>query len=109
MTILNTRKDSIRQSAYRDLLQYARLVIGYGEETIPELASYEGHTLTHTFAGRELARRLERAVRILTKVIDQTDRRVFKGEKVPASEKVVSFFPGRHRIKYFSPQTGFRS
>ena len=25
-------------------------------------------------------------------MIDQTDRRVFKGEKVPASEKIVSFF-----------------
>ena len=35
---------------------------------------------------------LERAVGILRKVIDQTVRRVIKGEKVPASEKVVSFF-----------------
>lgn len=92
MTILNARKDTVRQTAYRDLLQYARLVAGYAEEAITELAPYEGHTLLHTFRGRELARRLERAVRILRKVIDQTDRRVFKGEKVPASEKVVSFF-----------------
>lgn len=92
MMILNARKDSIRQSAYKDLLSYARLAVGYAEEAIPELASYEGHTLADTFTGKELARRLERAVRILRKVIDQTDRRVFKGEKVPASEKVVSFF-----------------
>lgn len=92
MTILNARKDTVRQEAYRDILQYARLVVGYAEEAIPELASYEGHTLSDTFTGRELARRIERAVRILKKVIDQTDRRVFKGEKVPASEKVVSFF-----------------
>jgi transposase, IS5 family len=92
MTILNARKDTVRQGAYRDLLQHARLVVGYAEEAIPELVSYEGHTLADTFTGRELARRLERAVRILKKVIDQTDRRVFKGEKVPASEKVVSFF-----------------
>jgi transposase, IS5 family len=91
MTILNARKDTVRQGAYRDLLQHTRLVVGYAEEAIAELASYEGHTLADTFTGRELARRLERAVRILKKVIDQTDRRVFKGEKVPASEKVVSF------------------
>ena len=39
-----------------------------------------------------LARNLERAVGILRKVIDQTVRRVIKREKVPASEKVVSFF-----------------
>ena len=92
MTILNAKKDTIRQNAYRDLLHYARQVVGYAEEAIPELASYEGHTLSDTFTGQELARRLERAVRILRKVIDQTDRRVVKGENVPASEKVVSFF-----------------
>ncbi len=86
----------MRQSAYRDLLQYARLVAGYAEEAISELASYEGSTLTDTFTGQEPARRLERAVRILGKVIDQTDRRVFKGEKVPASEKVWPF-GGLHR------------
>jgi IS5 family transposase len=92
MAILNARKDAVRQSAYRDLLYYTRQVVAYAQEAIPELTSYEGHTLTDTFAGHELARRLDRAVRILKKVIDQTDRRVFKGEKVPASEKVVSFF-----------------
>jgi IS5 family transposase len=92
MTILNAKKDAVRQGAYRDLLHYARQVVGYAEGAIPELASYEGHTLTDTFTGHELARRLERAVRILGKVIDQTDRRIFKGEKVPSSEKVVSFF-----------------
>jgi IS5 family transposase len=92
MSILNAKKDAARQSAYRDLLHYGREVVGYAAGAIPELACYEGHMLTDTFAGHELARRLERAVRILGKVIDQTERRVFKGEKVPASEKVVSFF-----------------
>ena len=92
MTILNARKDTIRQAAYRDLLHYAGLVKGYAKAAIPELAVYEGCTLADTFAGRELARKLERAISLLTKVIDQTERRVFKGEKVPASEKIVSFF-----------------
>jgi transposase, IS5 family len=92
MTILNARKDSVRQKAYRDLLHYAALVKGYAVSAILELASYQGHTLADTFTGHELARRLERAVRILDKVIDQTERRVFQGEKVPASEKIVSFF-----------------
>ena len=92
MTILNAKKDMVRQDAYRDLLHYAGMVRGYAVAAIPELISYEGHTLADTFTGKELARRLERAVRILGKVIDQTDRRVFKNEKVPASEKIVSFF-----------------
>lgn len=92
MTILNARKDTVREKAYRDLLHYAGLVKGYALAAIPELASYEGHDLADTFAGHELARKLERAVRILGNVIDQTERRVFKGEKVPASENIVSFF-----------------
>ncbi len=92
MTILNARKDTVRQKAYRELLHYAGLVKGYAESAIPELTGYEGHDLADTFAGRELARKLIRAIAILDKVIDQTERRVFKGEKVPASEKIVSFF-----------------
>jgi transposase, IS5 family len=92
VTILNARKDTIRQNAYRDLLHYAGLVKEYAKAAIPELAVYEGRTLGDTFTGRELARKLERAVGLLAKVIDQTDRRVFKGEKVPSSEKIVSFF-----------------
>lgn len=92
MTILNARKDAVRVNAYRDLLHYAGQVKTYALEAIAELAFYEGHNLNDTFAGRELARRLERAVAILGKVIDQTDRRVFRNEKVPASEKIISFF-----------------
>ena len=93
MTILNARKDEVRQKAYRDLLHYAHLVKGYAESAIPELTSLSKvMTLADTFTGRELARRLISAIRILGKVIDQTERRVLKGEKVPASEKIVSFF-----------------
>jgi len=92
MTILNTRKDEVRKKAYRDLLHYAGLVKGYAELAIPELTCYDGVTLEYTFTAHELARRLVRAVRILGKVIDQTERRVFMGESVPASEKIVSFF-----------------
>ena len=92
MTILNARKDDVREKAYRDLLHYAGLVKGYADPPSPSLPRMQGHDLADTFTGHELARRLIRAVRILGKVIDQTERRVFKGEKVPASEKIVSFF-----------------
>jgi IS5 family transposase len=98
MTILNARKDAIRQGAYKDLLYYAGLVHGYAVTAIPGLISYEGHTLADTFTGRELARKLERAVRILGRVIDQTERRVFKDESLPASEKIVSFFEDHTNI-----------
>ena len=92
MIILNTRKDKVRLAAYRELLSYAQRVVVYAESAIPALRSFQGADLSDSFAALALARNIERAVDIFIKVIDQTVRRVLKGEKVPASEKVVSFF-----------------
>lgn len=90
--ILNTTKEEPRKAAYRDLLHYAGKVIGYTLEAIPMLKAFKGSDLNDLFKAAALAERLERALGILRRVIDQTERRVFKGEKVPASQKVVSFF-----------------
>jgi IS5 family transposase len=92
LTILNARKDALRKAAYRDLLAYAERVAGYAEAAIPELRSFQGSDPRDTLAALALADRLERAVGLLGKVIDQTRRRVLNNEKVPASEKIVSFF-----------------
>jgi len=92
LTILNSRKEDIRKEAYQDLLLYAGKVRDYALVAIPELYAHQPHEASELFTGKVLAEKLERAVGLLKKVIDQTDRRVFKGEKVPASEKVVSFF-----------------
>ncbi len=92
MLILNAKKEAVRLSAYKDLLVYAGKVSEYAVAAIPELHAHKGQDISDLFAGRVLAEQLERAVGILGKVIDQTDRRVFKNESVPASEKVVSFF-----------------
>lgn len=92
LLILNAKKEKVRQDAYRKILMYAGKVREYAVNAIPELRAHQGQTLDDLFVGKILAEKLERAVGILDKVIDQTDRRVFKGEKVPASEKVVSFF-----------------
>lgn len=92
LAILNSKKETVRQSAYKDLLVYAGKVREYAVAAIPELHAHQGQAMKDLFAGKVLAEKLTRAVGILGKVIDQTDRRVFKGEQVPASEKVVSFF-----------------
>lgn len=92
LSILNAKKEKVRKVAYRDLLMYAERVAGYAVDAIAELRSFEGNDINDTFGARALADKLERAVGILGKVMDQAERRVFKGEQVPASEKVVSFF-----------------
>lgn len=92
LTILNAKKENVRLDAYKDLLKYAGKVRKYALSAIPELKAHQGLELADLFAGKVLAEKLERAIGILDKVINQTDRRVIKGEKVPVSEKVVSFF-----------------
>lgn len=90
--IQNTKKKTTRDAAYKDMLLYASKVCGYAEPAAEELFSYEGNVVLDMFRARNLAEKLTRAVNLLKKVIDQTERRVIKNEKVPASEKVVSFF-----------------
>jgi len=92
LTILNVKKETLRQRAYRDLLMYAGKVRAYALVAIPELAAHQAREAVDFFVGKVLSEKLARAVGLLGKVMDQTDRRVFKGEQVPASEKVVSFF-----------------
>ena len=92
MTILNTRKKETRVAAYRDLVGVAYKVCGYAREAIPVLGKYRNDSFQDGCTAHLLAQKLECALRILEKVIDQTERRVFKDEKVPASEKIISFF-----------------
>lgn len=92
LAIHNAKKEKVRQDAYRDLLTYAGKVREYALVAIPELRDHQPLELSQLFAGKVLAEKLARAIGLLEKVISQTERRVFKGEQVPASEKVVSFF-----------------
>ena len=93
LTIQNTKSKRVRESAYRDMLDYAYRVCTYGKSAVEELYDYRGGTdPLDMFRARNLAEKIARAVNLLNKVMDQTHRRVLKNEKVPASEKVVSLF-----------------
>lgn len=92
-TIQNTKSKKVRQNAYKDMLHYAYKVCVYGESAASALFEYEGGDgLLDVFKARNLAQSIADAINLLSKVIDQTQRRVFKNESVPASEKVVSLF-----------------
>lgn len=92
LTIKDAKKEKAREAAYRKLLSYAERVREYALCAIADLSGWDAFDVPQVFKARLVMERLERAVNILEKVIDQTHRRVVKGEKVPASEKVVSFF-----------------
>jgi IS5 family transposase len=90
--ILNARKDQVRHKAYRELLSLARKVQGYARQAITELKGFVGANPEETIAAHKILEQLERTVSLLQRVLEQTERRVMRGEKVPAGEKAVSFF-----------------
>ncbi|HIE06465.1 MAG TPA: ISNCY family transposase [Desulfarculaceae bacterium] len=108
MSIINAKNSDVRVAAYRDLVEYSNRVVDYAVSAIPILDSYQNDNLIDVLTAGHLAKQLERAVGLMRKVINQTERRVFNGEKVPASEKIISLFEdhsdiivkGRRDIQY---------
>jgi len=92
LKIRNAKNDKGRQAPYRKLLQVGEKVVGYALGAIPMLYDFKSSDLMDVLVARSLAEQLERAVSIMSQVIDQTHRRVIGGEKVAASHKIVSFF-----------------
>jgi len=92
LAIQNAKKEELRQKAYKELLRLAGCVRGYAATAIPALYDFESQDVGQKLAAYALAEKLDRALYILGRVMDQTQRRVLCNEKVPASEKVVSFF-----------------
>jgi IS5 family transposase len=90
-TISNAKSTEAAKADYRAMVAYAEEVLGYANGAVKaiRLAVREKAQPVETSAW---AVEIERYAELLRKVIDQTKRRVFKGEKVPAEEKIVSIF-----------------
>jgi IS5 family transposase len=75
-----------RKQPYRDLLKVSKKVLGYARCARAALADSAEERV------RRLAFELNRYLRLLERIIEQTERRVLRGETVSATEKVVSLF-----------------
>jgi len=84
MGVMHAKKAKKRRGAYRDLIKVCEEVVGFAEANAEALPDEPG--------AQAIAAKLRRAAELGRRVIDQTRRRVFEGERVPASEKVVSLF-----------------
>ena len=84
LAIQHTGSPSMRRAAYRDLLKVAGKTLGYAQRAIEHLEGYP--------EAQKLADELVHYTGLLGQVMSQTRRRVCEGEKVPASEKLVSLF-----------------
>jgi transposase, IS5 family len=86
LAVQYAKKETQRVAAYRDLLKLAGKTVGYATAAIPLANGLPG------LAGIGFYAELQRYINLARKVIAQTERRVLKGEKVPAAEKIVSIF-----------------
>ena len=86
--IINSRSKKNRKSKYADLIKVTTKSIGYAQsaiEVIDKVASTSNGLIA-------LRLDLNQYSQLAARVVDQTRRRVVLGEKVPASDKVVSLF-----------------
>ena len=84
LKIQHTGSKPKRTEAYRDLLKVAGKTGGYARRAIQHLEDDTG--------AQDLAAELAHYTQLLERAVEQTRRRVLEGEKVPASEKLVSLF-----------------
>jgi IS5 family transposase len=75
-----------RLRAYRDLLKVARKTAHYAERALRQADRFTD------LPSLVIAGQLRHYLDLTKKIIDQTERRVLRGETVPAAEKVLSLF-----------------
>ena len=86
--IATARRKAARLAPYRDLVKVADEVRRKALEATDRLRA----AAVETSGQQRLLKRFERVIGLTARVLDQTRRRVFDGETVPAQEKVVSIF-----------------
>lgn len=102
LDVLNAKTARERRKAYRDLLKVTDETVAYAQEAVAQL----GDTWDPGALG--LAAALEHYIELTHVVIDQTERRVLHGERVPAEEKILSIFePHTDIIKKEKRETHF--
>lgn len=94
LQVRHTGRPAARLAAYRDLLKVTRKTLAYAQAALTALgpSSWAASAATVETPAAKRVRQLEQLVEWVWAVVDQTERRVLKGEKVPASQKVVSLF-----------------
>ena len=87
-TIFYTRSRERRAALYADLIEATRATLAYLDAARLQLTAAGVHGIKFVCWLAEL----EHYKSLIEGVISQTERRVFDGESVPASEKIVSLF-----------------
>jgi IS5 family transposase len=93
LNALHAKNDRQRRKAYRDLLKVTEATLDYAIRALPVLVEHHPSIdILSVTVGESIAMQLEHYLPLGRQVVAQTRRRVFEGEQVPASDKVVSIF-----------------
>lgn len=92
LCILNVRGDQARKKLYGDLIKLAEKVTDYAGQDLRRVDAYKPESLEKTLEQARIFDALQHALPLCRRVISQARRRILDGEKVPASEKLVSIF-----------------
>lgn len=93
LEIKNETKDRRREKLYRKLVKLTEEALGYAVSAALTLKNPPmSMSIEDQLCSLGFAEELEHFIPLGQKVLDQTKRRVFDHEKVPASEKIVSIF-----------------
>jgi len=85
--VMNAKNKEVRTKQYRGLVRLTKEVLCFAEIAIVVLMGCKVNLAALGFASE-----LRNFIDLGKRVVDQTERRVFEGEQVPAKEKVVSIF-----------------
>lgn len=88
LAIQYAKSNAQRRQPYKDLLKYTLKTMAYAKSAVQWINNNAIDGLKAMF----LIWEIQHYCTLCEKVIDQTERRVLRGEKVPSGEKVVSIF-----------------
>jgi IS5 family transposase len=92
IAVMNAREKKTRRKHYLDLLSVTTKSLGYAQRAGRFLKGYLSADPAQMAMAQKMAQALHTYIELTRRVIDQTERRVIRGELVPASEKIVSLF-----------------
>ena len=90
--IMNAKNKKVRMQRYVDLLKVTEKTLGYAQSAVVVLGSSVLRDPMKMIMAEGIIAELKRIILLTQGVMDQTRRRVLNGEKVAASEKIVSIF-----------------
>src|SRR5438128_2090913 len=81
-----------QEEKYRELIRTTQQVVGHARQVLEKTKDVHVVDVMDDIDIQELRRMIEHYSQLGDRVIDQTRRRVLKGEQVPANEKIYSIF-----------------